>query len=49
MLHHELRRSFATRVCIVAGGPSFDYQGSVIMKNLKKLSKEPVEFIGIGG
>mmetsp|Transcript_15083 Transcript_15083/g.17403 ORF Transcript_15083/g.17403 Transcript_15083/m.17403 type:complete len:523 (+) Transcript_15083:56-1624(+) len=49
MLHHEVRRSFATRVCIVAGSQSHDYQGAVIMKALKKLSKEPVEFIGVGG
>jgi len=49
MLHHELKRGFATRVCILAGSKSHDYQGAAIMKALKKLSKEPVEFIGIGG
>lgn len=49
MLAHEVRRGFATKVCILASGKSYDVHGATIMKNIKAVSKEPVEFVGIGG
>ena len=43
------QRSFATKICIIAGSQSYDIHGARIMKQLKALSKEDIEFFGVGG
>jgi len=43
-----LQRHF-TKVAIIAGNPSMDTQGSIIMKEIQSQTKDDVSFFGMGG
>jgi hypothetical protein len=42
-------RGFSNTICILAGSPSWDATGAKVMQQLKKISPEPIQFVGIGG
>lgn len=42
-------RGFSTTICIMAGSPSHDVTAARVMRFLKQISPEPIEFVGIGG
>ena len=44
----SLHRQF-TKVAIIAGNPSWDTQGSILMKEIQSQTKDQVSFFGLGG
>jgi lipid A disaccharide synthetase len=44
----SLHRQFA-KVAIMAGNPSWDTQGSILIKEIQSQTKDQVTFFGLGG